>query len=93
MDNRDNPTLRSEPDSEVSGQGPRAMNGICRILDRHYGAIFDPSDDTWTAVKVCRAGNQTDIEGGFATEEEAEERAGAEHQNDLRDNSQFGVGA
>ncbi len=69
------------------------MNGICKILDCHYGAIFDPSDDTWTAVKVHRDGNQINIVGGCATEEEAEQYAAAEHRADLEANGQFGVGA
>lgn len=70
------------------------MNGICRILDCHYGAI--PADDcnsSWCAVKVDRAGNQTIIDDGFATEQEAEDCADLAHQSDLQANSQFGVGA
>lgn len=69
------------------------MNGICSILDRHYGAI--PSDDCnteWLAVSVDRAGNQTEI-GRYNTEDEAEEAAGIAHKSDLADHGQFGMGA
>lgn len=69
------------------------MNGICPILDCHYGAIFNPSDDTWAAVKVDRAGNQLILDDGFASEEEAEQCAGLAHESDLRDNGRNGVGA
>jgi hypothetical protein len=69
------------------------MNGICPILDTHYGAILDPSDDTWAAVKVTRDGNQIIIDDGFATEGDAEDCAALEHQSDLQANSRNGVGA
>lgn len=69
------------------------MNGICKIMDRHYGAIFDPGRETWTAVKVDRAGNQENIDAGFETEEEAEAVAGDQHRQDLIDSGQFGAGA
>lgn len=60
------------------------MNGICRILDRHYGAI--PADDcetSWIAVKVDRAGCQINLQEGFETEAAAEEFAGVIHRQDL----------
>jgi len=69
------------------------MNGICKILDCHYGTQFNPSDDTWAAIKVYRDGNPIIIDDGFATEEEAEDCATLAHQSDLADNGQFGVGA
>ncbi len=70
------------------------MNGICKIMDCHYGAI--PADDcnsSWIAVKVDRAGNQETIDSGFETEEEAEDVAADQHRQDLIDSGQFGVGA
>lgn len=70
-----------------------AMNGICRILDCHYGAQFDPSDDTWSAIKVYRDGNPIILDGGFASEEEAEACADLEHESDLQANGRNGVGA
>jgi hypothetical protein len=60
------------------------MNGICPMLDRHYGAI--PADDcetSWIAVKVDRAGCQINLQEGFETEAEAEEFAGQIHRQDL----------
>ncbi len=69
------------------------MNGICKILDRFYGAI--PADDCnseWFAVMVDRAGNQTVI-GRYETKEEAEAAAGEAHSTDLQLNGQFGLGA
>lgn len=69
------------------------MNGICRVLDCHYGTQFDPSDDTWAAIKVYRDGNPIIICGGFATEDDAEDCANLEHREDLRANGRNGVGA
>lgn len=69
------------------------MNRICRILDCHYGAQLDPSDDTWSAIKVHRDGVPIILEDGFPTEEDAEACAALVHEGDLRDNGQFGVGA
>lgn len=69
------------------------MNGMCKVLDCYYGAILNPSDDTWTAVKVRRDGNQINIIGGCDTEEEAEQYAAEEHRADIEANSQFGAGA
>jgi hypothetical protein len=67
------------------------MNGICKILDCYFGAMQD--DDLWVAVKVYRDGNRIDIGGPFDTEEEAEACAAEVHDQELQDNSQFGVGA
>lgn len=36
---------------------------------------FDPSDDTWAAIKVYRDGNPLVIDDGFATQDEAEDCA------------------
>jgi hypothetical protein len=69
------------------------MNGICRVLDCHYGSQLDPSDGTWAAIKVHRDGNPIIIDDGFATEDEAEACAGFEHEEDLKANSRNGVGA
>lgn len=69
------------------------MNGICRVLDCHYGTQFDPSDDTWAAIKVYRDGNPIILDDGFAIEEEAEDCATLAHQSDLQDNDRNGVGA
>lgn len=70
------------------------MNGICKILDHHYGAIpADDSNGTWIAVKVDRAGNRVILEEGFDSEEEAEAFAGHVHQQELEDNGRNGVGA
>lgn len=69
------------------------MNGYCRTLSCFYGAQFDPSDDTWSAIKVYRDGVPMILDAGLATEEEAEEIAGAEHQQDLQNNGRSGVGA
>lgn len=69
------------------------MNGYCRTLSAFFGPQFDPSEDTWDAIKVYHDGNAIAIGGPFATEEEAEACAGAEHQRELEDNGQFGVGA
>jgi len=65
------------------------MNSICPILDCHYGAI--PADDcntSWLAVKVDRAGNQTILDDGFATEGAAEDCAAIAHASDLDDHMQ-----
>ena len=71
------------------------MNGMCKILDCFYGAqqLTDCPSDGWRAIKVYRDGNEHEIAGPFATEEEAEVCATEEHARDLQDNSQFGVGA
>lgn len=69
------------------------MNGYCKTLRCFYGAQLDPSDDTWSAIKVHGDGVPIILAGGLKTEEEAEEIAGAEHQDDLQQNGQFGVGA
>lgn len=69
------------------------MNGYCKTLSAFFGPQFDPSDDTWSAIKVYRDGNVHVLCGGFATEEEAEAFACAEHGRELEDNGQFGVGA
>lgn len=69
------------------------MNGNCRFLRAFYGAQFNPSDDTWAAIKVYRDGNPIILDHGFTTEEEAEDCAGLAHQADLAANGQFGVGA
>jgi hypothetical protein len=61
------------------------MNGICPILNCHYGAI--PADDcnsSWLAVKVFRDGNPIIIDDGFATEQDAEDCAALAHQSDLQ---------
>lgn len=69
------------------------MNGICKVLDRFYGAVpADDCDGEWFAVTVARDGNQIVI-GRYDTEEEAEAAADAAHESDLADNGQFGVGA
>lgn len=60
------------------------MNGICHILDCHYGTQENPGDNTWAAIKVRRDGNPIIIDDGFATEEEAEAVATAEHERDLK---------
>lgn len=67
------------------------MNGLCRTLDCFFGAIRN-GEDGYVAVQVYRDGNPI-ILGYAETEEEAEEIAGAEHERQLADNGQFGVGA
>jgi hypothetical protein len=69
------------------------MNGYCKTLSAFFGPRFNPSDDTWDAIKVYRDGNEHVIAAGFATEEEAEQAAGREHAQEIAANSQFGVGA
>jgi hypothetical protein len=71
------------------------MNRICKILDCFYGPqqLTDCPSDGWRAIKVYRDGNEHEIGGPFDTEEEAEACAAQVHADDLRDNSQFGVGA
>lgn len=69
------------------------MNGYCKTLGCFFGAQFDPSDDTWSAIKVYRDGNVHVIESGFPSEEWAEQAAGEAHEQELADNGQFGVGA
>lgn len=67
------------------------MNGMCQILDCFFGAIRD-GEDGWVAVQVYRDGNPIII-GHADTEEDAEAIAAAEHERQLADNGQFGVGA
>lgn len=69
------------------------MANTIHILGCTYDTQFDPSDDTWTAIKVYRDGNPIVLGGPFATEEEADAFACAERDADLQANSQFGVGA
>jgi hypothetical protein len=70
------------------------MNGICKILDRHYGAVpIDDIESSWNAVKVDRAGNEIVLETGFDTEEAAEQFAGEVHRQELEDNGRNGVGS
>lgn len=69
------------------------MNGFCSTLSAFYGAQFDPSDDTWSAIKVYRDGNPLIIDDGFATEDDAEQCATLEHECDLQANGRNGVGA
>lgn len=71
------------------------MNGFCRTLDCFFGPQFNESADSgseWNAIQVYRDGNVIHL-GTFATEEEAEDFAGAERERQLQDNGQFGVGA
>lgn len=68
-------------------------NGFCRTLDCFYGAQPDGDRSEWFAIKVYRDGNPIPLGGPFNTEEEAEACAEAEHEQDLADNGQFGVGA
>jgi hypothetical protein len=70
------------------------MNGICKILDVYFGAIpcTDCSTDGFEAVEVHKSGYTT-YHGHFDTIEDAEEQAGLIHQERLRENGQFGVGA
>lgn len=68
------------------------MNGICPILDAFFGPQ-DNGDGTWSAIKCDRGGTPEVIEGPFDTEEEAEICAGEEHERQLADNGQWGVGA
>lgn len=69
------------------------MNGYCHTLSAFYGSQFDPGDDTWHAIVVYRDGNVIQLGGPFATEDEAEDCAAAEHKRELQNNGQFGVGA
>lgn len=71
------------------------MNGFCKTLDAFFGPqqLTDCPSDGWRAIKVYRDGNEIEIGGPFDTEEEAEACAGECHQQELEDNSQFGVGA
>lgn len=64
-----------------------------RLLGAFFGAQFDPSDDTWSAIKVYRDGVPIILEAGFKTEDEAEAVASAERATEREANSQFGVGA
>lgn len=68
------------------------MSSFCKILDCLFEAQFD-GDMHWNAIRVDRAGNQTTLETGFDTEEEAEAAAEEFHREELKDNGQFGVGA
>ena len=67
------------------------MNGMCPILDCFFGAI-PCGEDGFMAVQVYRDGNPIEL-GWASSEEEAEAIAAAEHERQLKDNSQFGVGA
>lgn len=71
------------------------MNGFCKVLDCFYGPqqLTDCPSDGWRAIKVYRDGNEHEIGGPFASEEEAEDCAALAHQSDLADHGQFGVGA
>ena len=56
---------------------------ICPVLDCFYGAWIDPSNGTWTAIKVDSDGIRIIIEEGFATEAEAADCADLLHQTEL----------
>lgn len=56
-------------------------------LARHvcFTSQFNPSDDTWAAIKVYRDGNPIVLDDGFATEEEADACAELARENELAD--------
>ena len=68
------------------------MNRYCHTLSCHYGAQFNPRDDTWAAIKVYRDGVPIVLASGLPTEEDAEQIADMEYESDLLANAQFGVG-
>ena len=61
------------------------MNGYSNTLSAFFGPqqLTDCPSDGWRAIKVYRDGNEIEIGGPFATEEEAEECAGRVHEQEL----------
>jgi hypothetical protein len=59
------------------------MNGYCTSLRAYFGTQFNPSDDTFDAIKVYRDGNVIRLGGPFRSEEEAEDCAGYHHALEL----------
>lgn len=63
-----------------------------KTLGALFDAIFDPTDDTWIAIRVSLDGNRRNL-CVFDTEDEAYQHAMDEMDLELEANSQFGVGA
>lgn len=64
-----------------------------QILGCVFDTEFNPSDNTWNAIKVYRDGNVIYIDRGFASEEEAEGVVQTAMAEELANNRRFGVGA